>query len=166
MIKCKCSMETWEIFSITEGAYIHLLHPFAWRLRWENRNRCCAGEMGGVCHSYYWGQHQGYCSDASLFHSSWLCPSSIQTQAMECHEAKLLSASICSIHQTLPGFIKFFPIPFPFSRQAVLLKSPFGCAKVSVCVYLWDCVHQCWSFVLFTEFSDAHLQRASQIQGL
>lgn len=48
----------------------------------------------------------------------WLCPSlTSQMQKMECHEAKLLSASICSIHQTLPGFITFLPIPFTFQRS-------------------------------------------------
>lgn len=73
-------------------------------------------------------------------------------QAMECHEAKLLSASICSIHQTLPGFIKFFPIPFPFSRQAVLLKSPFSRAKVSECGCLCGCVRVCASVLIFCPF--------------
>lgn len=72
-------------------------------------------------HSRGWGQHQGHCSDASLFHSSVsslaLSQLPSETQRMECHEAKLLSASICSIRQTLPGFIKFLPIPFTFQQS-------------------------------------------------
>lgn len=72
-------------------------------------------------HSRGWGQHQGHCSDASLFHSSVsalaLSQLPSETQRMECHEAKLLSASICSIRQTLPGFIKFLPILFTFQQS-------------------------------------------------
>lgn len=54
------------------------------------------------------------------------------------------------------GLLSSFQSLSPFSSQAVLSKSPFGCAKVCVC----------WSIVPFTEFSDARWPRVSQIQGL
>lgn len=62
----------------------------------------------------------------SLYRSwvSSLAPSQLpsETQGMECHEGKLLSASICSVRQTLPGFIKFLPIPFAFQQPASPVK--------------------------------------------
>lgn len=83
-------------------------------------------------HSRGWGQHQGHCSDASLFHSSVsslaLPQLPSEKQRMECHKAKLLSGSICSVRLTLPGFIKFLPILFSFQQSASPVK-----------ISLWQC---------------------------
>ena len=102
----------------------------------------------------------------------WLCPSfhprwrGWNVTKLNCSQP-LFAAS----DRHCLGLLSSFQSLSLFSSQAVLSKSPFGCAKVCACVCMCVCVCVCvcvcWSISLFLkEFSDAHWPRASQIQGL
>lgn len=93
----------------------------------------------------------------------WLCPSfhprrrGWNVTKLNCSQAPFAA----SVRRCL-GLLSSFQSLSLFSSQAVLLKSPFGCVGLCVCV----CVYALMYSPFLTEFSDARWPRVSQIQGL